>query len=369
MAAKGLALGLTVGMALSMAGCGTPGAPLPPSLNLPDKITNLAAKRTGNRVSLTWTTPRRNTDKLLLKGAVEVQVCREEKAGNCVLTGGLMPFSPASPGTFTETLPPELASGAPRLLSYFVELKNRAGRSSGRSNAAAVLAGSAPGAVNGLHAEVRKEGVVLHWANGSGQDSAGERVRLHRTLLTPTSQAKNASGPLAAAPESVEQVLLVAACVSGAAKVGCGGLDKAVLFGNSYAYRAQRVISIAIEGQEVELDGEFSEPVKVAVLDVFPPDVPTGLAAVASGAEAGNKASIDLSWQPNTEADLAGYAVYRREALGAWQRISKELIQGPAYRDLDVEPGHRYSYAVTVLDQGGHESARSVEAEETAPTP
>ena len=111
------------------------------------------------------------------------------------------------------------------------------------------------------------------------------------------------------------------------------------------------------------------KPVKVAVLDVFPPDVPTGLAAVASGAEAGNKASIDLSWQPNTEADLAGYAVYRREALGAWQRISKELIQGPAYRDLDVEPGHRYSYAVTVLDQGGHESARSVEAEETAPTP
>jgi len=54
---------------------------------------------------------------------------------------------------------------------------------------------------------------------------------------------------------------------------------------------------------------------------VFPPAVPAGLAVVAT-AEGGAEASIDLSWQPGTETDLAGYAVYRREGDGAWLRIS-----------------------------------------------
>ena len=52
--------------ALFVAGCGTPGAPQPPSLNLPDRVEDLAAVRTGVTVSLTWTMPKKNTDKLLL---------------------------------------------------------------------------------------------------------------------------------------------------------------------------------------------------------------------------------------------------------------------------------------------------------------
>jgi fibronectin type 3 domain-containing protein len=98
--------------------------------------------------------------------------------------------------------------------------------------------------------------------------------------------------------------------------------------------------------------------------------VPTGLAAVASLGANGGETAIDLSWQPDTEADVAGYVVYRREGDGEWERISPaEPVVGPAFRDTHVQQGHTYRYAVSAVDQGGHESARSEEARESVPRP
>jgi hypothetical protein len=167
----------------------------------------------------------------------------------------------------------------------------------------------------------------------------------------------------------VEQNLLVDA----GARAG-RALDKDIRFGEAYEYRAQRVARATVGGDTLELAGPLSAPIRVEALDVFPPAVPTGLAAVATaagaGAETSASQSIDLSWQPGTEADLAGYAVYRREGDGAWQRISPTTpVVGPAFQDTHVQPGHAYRYAVSAIDQGGHESARSAEAEETVPNP
>ena len=349
---------LACALAVGLTGCGTEAAPQPPSLNLPDRVTDLAATRTGNQVSLTWTMPKKNTDKLLLRGDVHVRVCHKEDARPCESAGALM-LAPGAAGNFKETLPAPLASGAPRSLSYFVDLKNRNGRSAGLSNAAVVLAGAAPAPVTDLSAEVRKAGVVLHWT----ADEKDLAVRLHRKLLTPPA-AKPKQGMMAPAPEPVEEDLLVEAGSHGRA------LDKSARFGEAYEYKAQRVIPIEADGQKLELDGDFSQPMRVEVKDVFPPDVPTGLAAVASEGENGAGPAIDLSWQPGTEADLAGYIVYRREDDGAWQRISPpQPVVGPAFHDAQVQRGHTYHYAVSAVDQGGHESARSAEAQETVSNP
>ncbi len=355
---------------LIAAGCGTPGAPLPPSLKLPDPVTDLSADRTGNQVSLTWTMPKKNTDKLLLKGNVPVRVCRREGAGSCVPAGVQLEFAPGADAAFTETLPPPLAAGPPRALTYFVELKNRNGRSAGLSNDAVVLAGEAPGPVAGLAAQVRKEGVVLHWTSASAppQASAPISIRLHRKLLTPPA-AKPQQGPLAPQPEPVEQSLLVD---SGAPSgpTPDRALDKNIRFGQTYEYRAQRVARLTVDGQMLELAGELSAPVRVEALDVFPPAVPTGLAAVATVSQTGSEAAIDLSWQPVADADVAGYAVYRREGGADWRRISPaQPVVGPAFHDAHVQPGRTYHYAVAAIDQGGHQSARSVETEETVPNP
>jgi hypothetical protein len=349
---------LGAALTVVLAGCGTPGAPQPPSLNLPEKVTDLSAVRTGNSVALAWTMPKRNTDKLLLKAAVTVRVCREDGASGCVDAGRPVELAPGTNGTFSDALPAAETAGGARPLRYFVELKNRNGRSAGLSNAAVVLAGAPPTPVADLAAEVHKAGVVLRWTR-NGESTP---LRLDRTLLTP-SAPKEKPNLLSAPPEPVDQTLRIDDVDEGQA------LDKTVRFGEVYSYRAQRVAQVTVDGQTLELAGELSAPLRVEVKEVFAPSVPAGLVAVATiASEPGSAAAIDLSWQPDADADVVGYAVYRREAEGVWQRISAaEPVVGPAFHDAHVEPGHTYRYAVAAIDQGGHESTRSAEAVETVP--
>src|ERR1700723_2249487 len=105
-------VGLSALWIAGAAGCGTPGAPQPPSLNLPQTVTDLSATRAGDRVILTWTCPKKNTDKLAIKGDITVRLCRREGSGTCAYAGNLTEVSGAM-GTFTETLPDALASGTP----------------------------------------------------------------------------------------------------------------------------------------------------------------------------------------------------------------------------------------------------------------
>jgi hypothetical protein len=231
-----------------------------------------------------------------------------------------------------------------------------------------VLAGEAPAPVTGLSAEVRKQGVALRWAAlASAPESTA--VRLHRKLLTPPA-AKSHEGLLAPQPEPLEQNLLVDSCAPDGPEGFCRALDKSIRFGQTYEYRAQRVARVTVDGKTLELTSELSAPVRVEALDIFPPEVPTGLAAVATAGENGAAPAIDLSWLPVAETDLAGYAVYRREDEAAWQRISPAgPLVPPVFHDTRVVAGHTYHYAVSAIDQGGHESARSAETEETVPNP
>ena len=355
------AIALAAGLVWMPVGCGTPGAPQPPSLNLPDRVTDLSATRVGNQVSLTWTMPRRNTDKILLKGVMDAYICRRENAATCIPAGKVQ-FLPSADATFSEALPPDLASGPPRNLNYFVELKNSRGRSAGLSDPAIVLAGEAPAPVTNFAAEVRKQGIVLRWSAAD----PGVSIRLQRKLLT-LPPPKPKAGQLSAPPQPVEQNLLVDS-TPGAAPTQA--IDKNIVFGNTYEYRAQRVIRANVDGQFLELEGALSAPIRTEALDIFPPSIPTGLAAVATAADpaSNSPASIDLSWQPGTDSDLAGYAIYRREEQSPWQRISGgQPVIGPAFHDPHVLAGHTYQYAVTAIDKDAHESERSAPASESVP--
>jgi hypothetical protein len=344
--------------------------------------------------------PGKNTDKLKLKDNIVVHICRREGDGACAQagpqTGVALTFPPQADGVFTETLPAELATGAPRRLTYFVELKNKKDRSAGLSNGAVVLAGQAPPLVTGLAAVVRKQGVVLHWvANAdSGSPDTSTVIRLHRKLVSaPPPKPQGQSGLLAPEPEPVERTLIIET-----PDQSPRAIDQDIRLGQTYEYRAQRVIRATVTSpaqggqtpgspaqaaqtqggsapaspseasQTLELAGPLSDPIRVNAADIFPPEIPTGLAAIAT--QTATETSIDLSWRANTDTDLAGYAVYRREGDGPWLRISPaEPVVGPAFHDAHVRPGQAYRYAVTALDQSGHESSRSDEAEETAPQP
>ncbi len=372
-----------------MAGCGTPAAPQPPSLKLPEQVQDLTAVRAGDAVTLHWTNPKKTTDHLLIQGSIAAEICRVGRAEACE-TAGTTSAMPGAQSEFHETLPAALLAGEPRVIRYFVELKNMKGRTAGPSNMAEILAGSAPGPVAGLSAEVRADGVALHWDSADGPTA----VRLHRKLLTPpTSNGKTGAtvaqrtepktgqkaGLMQAPKEPVESDLIVEKPAAGARS---GALDDTARFGESYEYRVQRVTQVkaggaapengaALEsGAALELAGPFSAPVRVDVIDRFPPGVPQGLVAVAAAQEK----SIDLSWEPDTDADLAGYIVYRAVASEAgasdWVRVSgAQPLAAAAYRDLTVEAGRAYRYRVTAVDETGHESAPSAEAQESMPNP
>jgi fibronectin type 3 domain-containing protein len=99
--------------------------------------------------------------------------------------------------------------------------------------------------------------------------------------------------------------------------------------------------------------------------DIFPPTVPSGLQAVFSGP--GQQAFIDLIWAPVTDADLAGYNLYRREPGSTPEKLNSELLQAPAYRDMNVVKGRTYIYSVSAVDVRGNESVRSEETSESVP--
>src|ERR1700737_1830321 len=79
-----------------------------------------------------------------------------------------------------------------------------------------------------------------------------------------------------------------------------------------------------------------SGPVTVQVRDIFPPRVSTGLAAVGTPAGDAGPVALDLSWSPNTESDLAGYFVYRRDVTASQTnatRLNANPAPAPSFHD------------------------------------
>ena len=108
---------------LAFAGCGTPGAPMPPTLNLPDPVSRPGSRPHGQRGSAYLEDAKeKSTDKLLLRGVIPVRICRKAGSGACVPVPANLGFPPEAAGDFKEMLPQALAAGEPRTLSYFVEL-------------------------------------------------------------------------------------------------------------------------------------------------------------------------------------------------------------------------------------------------------
>jgi len=194
----------------------------------PGRVGDLSAVRTGNQVALTWSTPKRDTDKVPLKGNVTVRICRNESVAAGCSAAATLQVAPDAGGAFTDTLPPALAEGAPRVVTYFVELDNRKGRTAGLSNGAQVLAGEAPAAVDGLAAEMRRDGVLLRWAPAP-PDAGPVAVRLVRKLVSPPAPAaaKSTHAALASRPEPAERTLLVEPGPnSGARSIAASSLGK-----------------------------------------------------------------------------------------------------------------------------------------------
>jgi hypothetical protein len=98
--------------------------------------------------------------------------------------------------------------------------------------------------------------------------------------------------------------------------------------------------------QNVTIESDVSAPACLTPADTFAPAAPKGLQAVVE------EGAINLIWEPNAEADIAGYLVLRGEAPGdTLQRLTPAPIADASYRDASVTPGVRYVYAVVAIDK------------------
>ena len=372
---------------LLLAGCGLPGAPQPPSLHLPRPVTDLHAQREGNQVHLTWTPPRESTDRVRLSGSLVTRICRTEIPTLPAADARIPPPAacrevgkatapPIHNGSkesqdFTDTLPATLehpdASGA----VYAIEVQNSAGRSGGLSNTAIVPLALLPAPPQKLESQLNAEGPAIGWTIPGDQmatllpESAAARrpISYHYRLDRTEKGAK---------PEAPTVVPIMGAVATPRlAQPNMLVRDTTAEWEKTYDYTLRLVATVqppgATAGTTWEIASAPSPQLEVFVHDTFPPAVPTGVQAVFSAVN--TQRFIDLTWHANTDSDLAGYDLYRRDAAasGTPQKVNQELIKAPAFRDSNVEPGRTYLYSVVAVDIRGNRSAPSAEASETVP--
>jgi len=367
-------------LCLLFASCAQTGPPLPPSLELPKPPSDLRASRKGSRVTLSWSEPALTTDRQSARYIGPTLVCRsfEAEIAACGNPAAMAPAPSAipqrpkssraaaqksnsqrpEPQTYVDTLPSSMQQQDPAAeVTYAVEVLNRNARGAGLSNRVHVPAVVTPPPPRDLAAELTDDGVVLNWTStGEGQNlppklstsSPGVQLR-YRIYRRDETSGKDA--------------------VAGEVPLGEAGpahfTDSSFEWEKTYLYHVTTVMIITRGDSEVQVEGDDTPPVRVMAHDVFPPSVPGGLQAAYSGE--GQKPFIDLIWAPVTNADLAGYNVYRSTANGAAVKLNSEPVKTPSYRDSAVASGTTYMYSVSAVDLRGNESQRSEPSSESVP--
>jgi hypothetical protein len=350
--------------------CANLGPPEPPSLTLPTPPTDLRATRKGNNVTLAWTIPTVTTDRQRIRILGPSQICRGlgPELTTCGTPVGKAPAETVPVGSkkksvgkkstgpkisesYTDVLPGTIVSDNPTAFAtYAVEVLNTEDHGAGLSNRVHVpLVRTLPGPAD-LGARVAAPGVILTWTNAAPAEPPPALHYVYRVYR----QQEGGEEPalVGEVPASAERVLTFT--------------DSTIEWEKTYKYHADAITVITPEGKSaIEVPGDDSPEVKIFANDTFPPAVPSGLQAVSSGP--GQPPFIDLIWAPDSEPDLAGYNVYRREQDGRPVKLNSELIKSPAYRDTTTVSGQTYFYSVSAVDVRANESARSEEVSETVP--
>jgi fibronectin type 3 domain-containing protein len=321
-----IALAAVVASAM-LAGCGYPGEPLPPALNRPVRVVDLNAVQQGSKILVHFTVPKLTTEGLPIPGTPEIEVrIGEPPAG---------PFNAAAWEKSSERIPATAITVNNQVASAMIDASKMT------SKTEAVFA-----RVLGPH------GRNVGWSNP-------QQVTVVPPLATP--EALTAAN----APDAVRLEWHGAAAQFRVyRRSGDGGewkqiavadkpfyVDGSIDYGKTYEYTVQSIEKSGDNFAESEASKSFSFRPE----DKYPPAVPSGLTAVAGSR------NIELTWERNTEKDLAAYRVYRDG-----KKIADALI-APSYSDKDVKPGTKYSYQVSSVDGAGNESMLSAPMEAAIP--
>ena len=325
------------------------GHPTPPRLEVPAKITNLAAVEIGQAVQLRFSLPQVATDEQRLTKPLEIEVRRSLEPEH----QGLAQLP--APEVWTRLLPSELGPSTENGEStYSVHLSEQEFHNwrgytlvvtvvtltrgfrhraleSAPSNLVEVPIYDVSQPVGGVNCVTTEQAIGVRFATPtemlSGQAVHGlAGFRIYRSNTgKPSSFA-----PLGDTPNSPYR-------------------DTHFEFGHTYYYKVR-----ALFGEKDHWAmSDDSQPAKATPRDTFPPAAPQDLTGIYSAG------GVELIWAANPETDLAGYNLYRLENGAAPQRLNKELLRTPIFRDAPVTAGQTLTYYVTAVDLSGNESKPS----------
>lgn len=382
---RALGVFLALGLTLATVGCAAPTPPQPPSLELPLPVVDLKAVRKGDRVLLSWTLPVETTDGDGIRFSGPTRICRtqQDTMAECGVpleelaasqletekkkTGANVPARVTA--HFADNLPRDLLVDPRALITYAIESLNSEKHGAGISNTVKVPAARTEPPPTDFKGELTAGGVVLTWKGPVLSLPAGLGVPRAVYRVSRTQEG------------ATERTLVGEVLLGRQAEMRL--VDPAFTWEKTYEYRIEVVTHADAQFPDlcalnptspecakpvrgaIDVEGEDSAPVKIVAHDIFPPAVPVALQAVFSGE--GQKAFIDLTWNANTESDLAGYNIYRHEQGGRAERINGDPVNAPSFRDANVASGKTYLYSVTALDVRGNESAKSEETSEQVP--
>jgi hypothetical protein len=285
----------------------------------------------GDQLIIEWTGPLLNTEGMALKNLARFEVYALEIAGRDevpaldvferesheLLAVEKTALASHSLGEkIVQTVPAAGLRGKTLALAARGESAN--GRKAGFSNVFVIEVGDAPEEVAGLKARVEPDGVVLAWTPAKGADSY--QMLRGETPEGPFQEIGRAEGPQFR--------------------------DSATLWNARQWYRVRSIAKT----RTGEIEGLVSGVVEIAPRDVFPPGRPTGLRAIVG------LTSVELVWDHNAEADVAGYRILRGPGESSLKPLAPGLLESANYTDPDVQPGRTYFYSVLAADRDGNAS-------------
>jgi hypothetical protein len=343
-------------------GCGVPGAPLPPSLDIPKFVGDLKAVRKGDAVALSWTTPTETTDGELIRKPGKMLVQRALSTGKdstldfktiteLPLSASLKDDHAAmvtAKDSLTDLLHPHANT---MFVVYSVLAQGHNGKSHGLPNRVAVPLVATLPAPQKVRAEPVIEGVRVTWEQTSASPAAEARFNAQYAYRI-MRRLEAANEPVMVKQLSVNENSFI---------------DAGIEWEKNYQYWVVPVTLWQDGSRKGEVAGDDSPIISLLAHDSFPPAIPSGVQAVFTPLS--QNSFIDITWTPNTENDLAGYNVYRHSGNEPSAKINSELVKTPRFADPGIQPGTKYLYSVSAVDLRGNESGKSEETSETVPKP
>ena len=335
-------------------GCASPGDPIARKPPVAEPVSDLRAEQTANQVVLTFTLPNETVDRQPLTHPLAVEIYRGIGAPGAdseahmrllatVPSAEVNQYATQGHVVYVDSLgPQDFAQKDVAGASYSIRTRASVEKDSEPSNVAYLLIRPALEPISDLKTQVTQSAIALAWTaptkTFTGSTPAVTGYRLYRAEERSTGEGPQA--PLVKIGESQSLSFQ----------------DTQFEFGRTYVYSVRSVVGSGVEA----LESADSNLVTITPRDTFPPAAPLGLVVALVPRGADTPAHLELSWAISPETDVAGYYVYRSEQAGVQgARLNTDLLLTPAFRDMNLQPGHRYFYSATAVDRSGNESPAS----------